>query len=163
MKDSAEKHRSYKLYTSMERALGFLVSGRFFLTNGETWNDTFDREQVKEKDLYSTSLSWSTRENVAMWMLYGRKNGAMLNFYSSIIKEIINAKKIHIGFFFFFESGKFKDECVLIKENNDYEIFISDVVYFEEYKKDKVVLTLGDEHATTERVIINHKEKNRSN
>lgn len=49
LKDSADKHRSYKLYTSMERALGFLVSGRFFLTNGETWNDTFDREQVKEK------------------------------------------------------------------------------------------------------------------
>jgi len=42
LKKKAESSRNLKVYTSMERALGILVSGDIYLTPGSTWNDEED-------------------------------------------------------------------------------------------------------------------------
>ncbi len=39
LKKNGASHQSYKSYMSMERALGFLVSGDLFLFDGSNWNE----------------------------------------------------------------------------------------------------------------------------
>ena len=75
LKESGKQHRSYNMYTSMERALGVLLNGEIFLSNGARWNDVNDRYLMDSKNAYGLCLSCSTRENIAMWMLYGAENG----------------------------------------------------------------------------------------
>lgn len=156
LKDNGERHQNYKIYTSMERALSFLITGHFFLTNGEKWNDSNDREQLKKKELYSTCMSWSTKENVAMWMLYGRSTGALLNFYPSVLKEILACEKVSLGYFA--ETGIFVKQETLFKASGDYEMFLSDVIYFDECEGNKVRLSVGEDHVTAEKSLLWNKD-----
>ena len=65
------QHRRYKMYTSMERALEILRSGNMYFSTGRNWNDLQDRELMSRGRQYGGCYSWSTVENIAMWMLYG--------------------------------------------------------------------------------------------
>ena len=157
LQENGFMHRNYNWYTSMERALGFLLSGDLFITNGENWNDKDDGIVIKKRELYAKCFSCSTRENIAMWMLYGDKrgkNGALLNFYPSVIKEITNAETLLLGSF---DEGKY---IARYKINNmsDYEIYLSDVLYVDYCKNDKVRLTCGDEHVVVNKEILNHED-----
>ena len=69
LKNNAEAHRNYKLYTSMGNALGIILTGHLYISNGENWNDVPDRNQMQEKDSFGLCFSCSTVENIAMWML----------------------------------------------------------------------------------------------
>ena len=147
-------HKNYKMYTSMERALGLLLSGHLYLFDGGNWNDVNDRKIMKDKGAFAKSFSWSTTENVAMWMLYGEgngKKGAMLNFYPSTMKELIAAKKMELGKFG--SNGKFTP-AVTLHAGDDYNIFITDVIYTEDCKNGKVRLTLGDDHRTADKAVL---------
>ena len=41
-------HQNYKLYTSMEQALGILMSGHIYIPDGQRWNDVSDRNLMTE-------------------------------------------------------------------------------------------------------------------
>ena len=71
LKENGKAHQNYKLYLPMERALSFLLTGNLYLSRGTSWNDTSDRILADTNNIYSRCFSYSTRENIAMWMLYG--------------------------------------------------------------------------------------------
>ena len=62
LKENGSQHRRYKLYTSMERALGILVSGNMYFSNGSRWNDLQDRQLMARSHQYGGCFSWSTVE-----------------------------------------------------------------------------------------------------
>ena len=138
LKKNGEQHRSYDMYTSMERALGVLLNGEIFLSNGANWNDVNDRYLMDIKKSYALCLSCSTRENIAMWMLYGAehgKKGAMLKLYPSVMKELVNVETI--------ELGKFKGNGTFsvgyeLKNKKDFEAYLTDVVYTDPCNNGKV-------------------------
>lgn len=159
LQKNGEAHTNYKAYMPMERALSFLLTGDLYLSNGAKWNDKNDREQMKES-FFARSFSYSTSENIAMWMLYGGnrgKNGAMLNFYPKIIKEALNTSVLTIGKFG--TDGIFEEcpEYKVVRKDN-FDIFITDVIYFENLKDDKVNITLADEHVVVKKAIIDHAD-----
>ena len=144
LKESGKQHRSYNMYTSMERALGVA-----------RWNDVNDRYLMDSKNAYGLCLSCSTRENIAMWMLYGAENGkkgAMLKLYPSVMKELVEAATVELGSFN--KNGKFEAKYVL-NNNKDFESFLTDVVYTDACSDGKVRLTLGESHITEDMSILN--------
>ena len=151
-------HKNYKLYTSMEQALGILMSGYIYIPDGKKWNDISDRNLMTGRGTFAKCFSCSVRENIAMWMLYGGQNGkkgAMLNFYPFVMKELRSSKAITLGKFD--EFGKFQECKELYAEKHDYEIFLTDVIYTDpcKNKTSKIQLTLGDEHITVDEEILN--------
>ncbi len=154
LKKNAEQHRSYDMYTSMERALGVLLNGELFLSNGARWNDVTDRYLMDHKKAYALCLSCSTRENIAMWMLYGAehgKKGAMLKLYPSIMKELVEIDTVELGTFK--KNGKFKAEYVLEKEK-DFGAYLTDVVYTDLCEDRKVRLSEGESHITVDESML---------
>lgn len=159
LKNNGYSHKRYKLYMSMERALGIIASGDMYFSDGSKWNDVPDRVQMTKKKAFGTCFSWATTENVAMWMLYGGnqgKNGAMIDFSAKVIKDILNIQEAEIGYFG--ENGKFIP-VTLIKRERDYDVWLSDIIYTEQGKDGKTVkLTWGDEHYTTSESIQNEED-----
>ncbi len=156
---NGSQHQNYKMYTSMERALGTLISGYIYLSNGNTWNDVPDHYFMETKNAFATCFSCSTKENIAMWMLYGAehgKNGAMLNFYPSVLKELMNSEIVEMGAFD--HHKQFTVQHILKRSKKDFEIFLSDVVYVDECKNGKFRLTCGDEHVIAEGMILDHRD-----
>lgn len=149
-------HQNYKVYMPMDRALGLLLSGNLYISDGSRWNDTEDRELMKTKGVYGYSFSFSTSENIAMWMLYGGdggKNGAMINFYPTIISEICDTSEIELGRF---QNGSFDTKYKL--ERKTYEIFMTDMLYIEKCKDSKVRISVAEQHSTVAEEIIKHRD-----
>ena len=158
LKKNGEQHRSYDMYTSMERALGVLLNGEIFLSNGANWNDVNDRYLMDIKKSYALCLSCSTRENIAMWMLYGAehgKKGAMLKLYPSVMKELVNIETIALGKFK--ENGTFSVGYEL-KSKKDFEAYLTDVVYTDPCNNGKIKLTEGESHITVDESILEDSE-----
>ena len=155
LQNNGQSHTSYKLYTSMSRALAILNTGYLYLANGQSWNDGDDRKKMKAGGAYAICLSWSTRENIAMWMLYSGdrgENGAMLNFPRGVLLSLLKTESIDLGCF---EKSRFvaKKKC----SKDEFEIRLVDVVYEDVCKnKEKVKLTWGDEHITASSEVLDH-------
>ena len=159
LEKSGKSHRRYKKYTSMEKALAFLIDGHLYLGDGTSWNDKEDRGLMLSKEAYATCLSYSTEENIAMWMLYGDekgKKGAMIDFLPSVMKSVLNSQTIEIGRFS--ENGKFDSCRKLSAEENDFKIFLTDVVYIQEKQNKKIFITHGDEHVTADIEKIDNRD-----
>lgn len=163
LKDNAKRHRNYKTYTSIERAMSVLRSKKLYISNGKTWNDKRDKDSFRKKNYYGKSFSFSTRENVAMWMLYGDKlgkNGAMLNVSGHVMNEVINTPVIEIGKF---DNDEFKVKHTLYKEKGEFEVFLTDVVYIDtkameaEEKKD-IQLNLYEEHVHVDKAFLDDED-----
>lgn len=158
LKQNGALHRSYDMYTSMERALGVLLNGEIFLSNGEKWNDVNDRYLMDIKKSYALCLSCSTTENIAMWMLYGAehgKKGAMLKLYPSIMKELVEVDTIELGKIK--KDGTFSAEHVL-KNKKDFVAYLTDVVYTDSCRGGKVRLTEGESHITVDESMLEDPE-----
>ena len=174
LRQCGESHRRYNLYTSMERALGLLLNGNLYLSNGTKWNDKHDRDAMSAKKTYAVCMSYATVENVAMWMLYGSnrgKQGAMISFPPSVIKEILNVDHIELGNFG--DDGLFISDNDNIIDRNGFRIFASDMLYtencnerekeqkqgFHEKNNEKMRrITHADEHVTVRKEIIDHED-----
>jgi len=92
------------------------------------------------------SFSASTRENVAMWMLYSGdrgKKGAMLNFNQSIIKSIINTDNVSVGYFG--EDGLFYELKHLLRD--EFDIYITSILYIDKNKNNSYSVSLNEKHA----------------
>ena len=161
---NAHQHRNYNLYTSMERALGFLLTGDLFLSNGENWNDDKDRNLMKARQVYGTCFSCSTDESIAMWMLYGPnggRNGAMLSFLPKVINELKEAREIDLGAFDK-DTKKFIPKYHLQKADNDFESFLTDILYVDhcvdkEGKRTRTKISIEDQHCTVDADYLENK------
>ena len=133
--ERGKKHNYYKHYSSQKRICDILDDKAIYLTCGSNWNDKKDREHFNETDSamlnFATCFSYSRDESVAMWMLYGgvKKTGAMIDFTNKAISSILCTQSVEIGAFI---EGAFVSYSKLIR--NQFEIDISDVVYYKEQK-----------------------------
>ena len=146
LKENGGQHRRYKMYTTMERALSILKSGNMYFSDGNRWNDLQDRQLMARSKQYGGCFSWSTVENIAMWMLYGGecgKTGAMLDFPRRVMLELLKTQRIELGDF---TENTFAAKATLTA-GRDFSIYLTDVVYSDSCAEGrKVKLTLGDEH-----------------
>lgn len=157
LRANGELHISYKMYTSIERALAVIVTGEIFLSNGSRWNDTYDREMMKAKNSFGVCMSCSTSENIAMWMLYSGehgKRGAMLDFPRSVMTDILKSRTLELGTFN--SRGTFEAKHELT--GDDFEIFLTDVLYTDECKNGRLNVTLRDDHATVDKKVLKNKD-----
>ena len=138
-------HRDYRHYATRGRIKSILDGSAIYLTDGSTWNDTFDRERFNPHfssyKRFGVCLSCSTEESVAMWMLYGGTdgNGAMINFDKDTLLRAMSAD--------FYEFGRFNDggkfEPLLTIDRRDIDLTLSEVLYFKSLKsneEDRVVV-----------------------
>jgi len=162
IKSNASNHKCYNMYMPIETALWILNYGHIYLSNGLKWNDDTDKKMMEKKKVFARCFSYSTCENIALWILYGGeqgKKGAMLRFLPSIIMELIKSPTIRIGKF---NENRFDEMYELSIDNGDYEIFMTDVIYVEECEsksKGKCIrVSLADEHVTVKSGVINHPD-----
>ena len=158
LKNNAQKHQSYKIYTSMDRALAFLLDGRLYVTDGAHWNDVSDSKNLEARSLYATCFSCSTRENIAMWMLYGGsrgKNGALISLYPSIIEKIIESTHVALGNFG--SDGKYHVNHIL-NRNTDFSIFLTDMLYVDPCKNKKAKVTCSGESVVIKETIMKNDD-----
>lgn len=132
LQQKAINHNSYKAYTTINKLEYWISQKAIFLGTGSNWNDKIDRDIFNNKDLedvnFGMCLSFSTSENVAMWMLYGgmQHQGVMVSYRRSHIKNILsNTKSIELGHW---ENDNFVTYRVL--KENEFKITLSDVLYY---------------------------------
>lgn len=156
LQENALRHRNYNMYTAMDRAMCLLLTGNLYISNGQTWNDTQDREIMKKHSAFGICMSCSTIESMAMWMLYSGdkgKNGALVRFLPSIIKEIVGTPSIELGKFD--DSGKFVENPLTLTRK-DFDIYMTDVVYTDIQEKDPstIIASLGEDHEYMDRKLM---------
>ena len=159
---NGERHSNYRTYITMEEALNLLISGEMYLSNGKKWNDVTDRNLMGSKNVFAKCFSCSTRENIAMWMLYGGdggKTGAALNFTGSMLKRVIAADTIELV-----KCSKKGGEMEVVKKlsrkENDFRVFLTDILYVEELKdKKRMLITQGEEHEIVSKSFMENADK----
>lgn len=159
LQHNAVLHISYKCYTSMDIALCFLLDGFLLLTDGKGWNDRPDGNQMRGKKSFGKSFSFSTRENVAMWMLYGAnrgKNGVAINFTRSHIQDVLKSDSVDVVHVI---PGEEIRVLKTLKKGVDYNIYCTDVLYAEQvrFKGTEEVgfrITYREEHETVGKDLI---------
>lgn len=150
LRENALRHRNYNMYTAMDRAMCLILTGNLYISNGQKWNDMLDRELMQRRSAFGICMSCSTIESMAMWMLYSGnkgKNGALVRFTPSVIKEIVESPTVELGCFD--SCGKFtKNPLVLTRNDKNFDIFMTDVIYTDTQEKDPSVLiaSLGEDH-----------------
>lgn len=150
LRENALRHRNYNMYTAMDRAMCLALTGNLYISNGQTWNDMLDRELMQRRSAFGICMSCSTIESMAMWMLYSGdkgKNGALVHFTPSIIKEIVELPTVELGNFD--TCGKFTENpLVLSRKDKNFNIFMTDVVYTDTQEKDPstLIASLGEDH-----------------
>ena len=158
LKQKGINHKSYKFYTSMKNACKFRENGYIYLSNGQNWNDIVDRDQMTEKRVYGKCFSYYSKENIAMWMLYGEnggKEGAMIELNKQHINNILNCISVDLGSF----QGAVGYVASKTLQKGEFEIFFSDIIYTDESKSNnKYCITLADDHANVHKKILNNQD-----
>lgn len=158
LRENALRHKNYNMYTAMDRAMCLLLTGNLYISDGQTWNDKLDRDIMKEQNAYGICMSCSTIESMAMWMLYSGdkgRNGALIRFLPFIIGEIISASTVELGTFD--EDGKFINKpMVLNREQGDFDIFMTDVLYTDvkDEKADTLIASLWEDHEVLAKSVV---------
>lgn len=132
--EKAKNHKNFKYYSSKNRIEGILENHTVYLSTGSRWNDTTDSENFNNDQLeyknFGLCLSFSRSESVAMWMLYSRNLGCMIDYSSDVIRSILKTKTVKLGFF---ENDVFNETEVL--SDDKFRVSISDVIYYGKSKK----------------------------
>ena len=132
LRQKAESHNHYKAYSSLKRTLAIQKDQALYLGRTDKWNDITDRNSFKTKDnlvRFCKCFSFLKEESIAMWMLYGGidKRSGMIDFTKKGMQSILKTKNVILGFF----SGDVFQPVTTLSEG-DFEIFITDVVYYRE-------------------------------
>lgn len=150
LRENALRHKNYNMYTAMDRAMCLALTGNLYISNGRAWNDMLDRDVMQRRSAFGICMSCSTIESMAMWMLYSGdkgKNGALVRFTPSIIKEIVEIPTVELGCFE--PCGKFTENpLVLTRKDKNFDIFMTDVIYTDTQEKDPstLIASLGEDH-----------------
>lgn len=140
--------KNYRHYATRERVQKILDDSAFFLTDGSSWNDKYDKRKFNPEfwDLkrFGICLSAATTESIAMWMLYGGLdgNGAMINFDRSTLRTAMSEDYYDCGHFV---DGKFEAVTTLPHEAIDFRLV--DVLYFSDIRNDgsRTIERVGEE------------------
>ena len=135
LKEKAKKHTYFKLYGTQDRLNVIYEKKKLYLSCGKDWNDPKDTKQLSLSEghtYYARCFSFSKSENVAMWMLYSGMgdNGVMVSFRPKFLDEI--TKKVTYITLGCFSENKFEGKLSL--ENDDFELYLIDMLYVREDK-----------------------------
>ena len=124
--DRGKKHENYKSYMSEERAKASLESHFLYLGSPYHWNDTRDSDQFDEqKAIYAKCFSYSSSENVAMWMLYAdkpySKDGCLIDYTQGLIQNALNSESIILCW---------DKEEIICTDKHSFSIEMRDVLYY---------------------------------
>ncbi len=136
LREKGENHRYYKYYTCDKKIVDFVLNSHsLYLNKGVNWNDLQDRVNFNQEDSdkyrFGLCTSSAKSENVAMWMLYGKNDGYLIDFSKEIMNECLNSS--------FIECGKIRNymfDTDIVLENKDYSIELIDIIYYGETKTD---------------------------
>ena len=126
-------YKSYKHYATRERIESILGGQAIYLTDGSSWNDTFDSRrfnpQFSANKKFGICLSVANGESIAMWMLYGGRdgNGAMIDFDKETLQDAMNQPEYDLGRF---ENGAFVTVKTLPADC--IKLSLLEVLYFKE-------------------------------
>ncbi len=147
LKAKGKGHIRYKYYTELKKSRYCCKRRSFYLGNGADWNDVKDSKKNVSASCFSMCMSYSTCENVAMWMLYGGINGqgTMIDINGSKLKKLVESTEtVKLGRF---DDNEFVSiECI---SKDDFEICLIDMVYYERKTvngKRHYLLTRQEEH-----------------
>lgn len=92
LREKGENHQYYKFYTSSVKVVkAILDTHSLCLSRGSNWNDLQDRANFNPDDSqeirFGSCMSHMKAENVAMWMLYCKDDGYMIDFGRNVIKD----------------------------------------------------------------------------
>lgn len=102
--DKGRNHNHYKYYSRFNVIYSIINDRCLYLTKGDNWNDLYDRLAFSDSAegfvRFGTCFSFSTSENVAMWMLYGgvNRDGAMLDFTRKDANHILSLDVFELGY-----------------------------------------------------------------
>lgn len=125
------KRRNFRHYATRSRIANILNDSAFYLTDGSSWNDEYDKirfnPQFSDFKRFGICLSATTSESIAMWMLYGgvKGNGAMINFDKVTLANAMSYPVYECGFF---DHGEF--ETVATLDASEIDFALLDVLYF---------------------------------
>lgn len=148
LSDKGSNRRNYRHYASRERVESILDDSAFYLTDGSSWNDKYDRSSFNPYfspyKRFGICFSATTTESIAMWMLYGGidGNGAMINFDKKTLVAAASASEYECGYFD--ENREFSSVMTLSAGAIDFRLI--DVLYFGEAGGDgrRTVERIGD-------------------
>ena len=129
--DKGRNHNNYKFYTANEKIIkNILETHSLYLSDGSTWNDSVDKTSFNPDDdsrhkRYALCFSHMKHENVAMWMLYGKNAGYMMDLGKNIIGDCLNCLQVECGRIC---DGKFK--CTKTLTKPFFSVEILDVLYY---------------------------------
>lgn len=140
--------KNYRHYVTGKRVQEILDGSAFFLTDGSSWNDKYDKRKFNPEfwdyKRFGICLSAATTESIAMWMLYGGLdgNGAMINFDRSTLRAAMSQEDYECGHFV---NGKF--EAVTTLSRHDIDFRLVDVLYFSDVRSDgsRTIERVGDD------------------
>lgn len=140
--------KNYRHYSSRERVESILDGSAFYLTDGSSWNDKYDKSSFNPYfspyKRFGICFSATTTESIAMWMLYGGidGNGAMINFDKKTLVAAASASEYECGFFD--ENNEFS--CVMTLDAGAIDFRLIDVLYFGGTGRDgrRTVERIGD-------------------
>ena len=143
--EKSNNHSVYKHYGSRERITNNIIREHcFYLSNVTGWNDVEDRSRFNNLNLsvvnYGLCFSFSKSESIAMWMLYGKDDGLMINLKKATIKSILEMKEAVLGMFknnSFVSLGK-----IALTEHS---IILQDILYCGDTENGKVYVKRSDE------------------
>ena len=145
----AKKHKHLFSYEKKEHHDNVINNKAIYLSDGSNWCDSEDVNNLKNDKnhhVYAKCFCYLKNESVAMWMLYGglSQEGYRIDYTSKLINDIVKNKNNYVFKIGSFDiNGHFKEEYEL--KNEDFSVFLHDVVYYIQHDKDKhVVLHKGD-------------------
>lgn len=148
LNNKGKNHNYFKFYTEREEVVNNILNTHsIYLSRGDNWNDLADRNRFNPdgSDVvrYGICFSFTRSESVAMWMLYAKDSGYMMDFGSEIINQCLDIDSIDCGTF----RGKGFENIVTLNRDN-FKIEILDIVYFDISKNDssKFYIKRADEH-----------------
>lgn len=130
-------HKNYKYYAKRNYIETILRAHTIYLSDGSNWNDVEDKKRLNHPNSsfvnYAMCFSFSKSENVAMWMLYSKDSGCMIDFTKEIIRDIIETDNLQIGSFV---CGEFVPVKTLTHQQ--FKIALFDMIYYEK-QNNKIV------------------------
>ena len=141
LNEVGKSHKYYNFYAPEYKIKYIIDSCALYLSDGQKWNDTIDRQNMK-KNSFALCFSCSIFESVAMWMLYGGidKKGALIKFPNSLINDICQSIKDSDLSFGHFEEQIFVEEPINSDQfKKKFDAYLVDIGYC----RNKTIFTLG--------------------
>jgi hypothetical protein len=132
--EKGKKHKQYKHYCRRDRLAKNLDNKCLYLMDALDWNDAEEKKNYRAnsngKKRYGLCFSYSTLENVAMWLVYCTlkdKEGLMMSLPNELVKDIINnTNSVTLGNFNF--EGEFEPSPNEVAVNKG-DIYLVDMYY----------------------------------